>query len=325
MNTVTSNSVFYSMFSLLLLVPLFVYPQINPEKEIETSQQKTIFEETPESEQDRIFRKDTILQINEILQKVQKHYPSLAKRLSDQDKENIFKSLVKTLDCGMEYTPALKQKKQQQEKPDTIAYPAIIIAKHKVLYVRIDSFSKEAVKQLQTDCVSSFRLSNSPVGVILDLRSAQNYNCLEALKALGLFNLPDNIPLPEGEKSLQKIVNCPVMILTGKNTKGAPEIFAMLMTKLQTGILLGEKTAGDPFEKQQIHLSNGDFLIIPIVPEYLDYIKPMPLIPAINYAAYPQIAFQKLRKEAGSEISDKCLRRAIDLIICLKALSPEKN
>jgi peptidase S41-like protein len=332
---------FHILFYFLIFSFVFINFQFNTKAQ-KTPSLPTVKQTTPttekskevsgkqiESEKNRLFRKDTILRINEILQKVQKHYPSLAEELSDQDKENIIKSLVETLNCSMEYSTALEQQgktaKQQVTKKKNTTYPAIIIASHKVLYIRIDSFTADTVKQLQTDCISSFRLANPPAGVILDLRSAQDYNCILALKALGLFNSPEKIPLPEGTKPLTKVLNTPVMLLIGEKTKGAPEIFAMLMAQSESGMLLGEKTAGTPFKKQQIPLNNGDSLMIPIVPKHLDSFKPESTLPTINFSAYPQLEFEKLRKEAGSEITDQCLQRAIDLIICLKALSTRKK
>ena len=281
-----------------------------------------------ELEKDRLFRKDTILRINEILKQVQQNYPSLAEKFSDEKQEKIIKSLVACLDSGMEYIPAAEREKNNikpKNDGNMEIFPAIIVAKHKVLYIRMDSFTEDTVKQLQTDAVSSYRLANPPDGIILDLRNAQGDNIIEALKALGLFIEADKIPLPDKIKPLKKVLNTPVLILIGKETKGAPEIFALMMAKLESGMLLGEKTRGAPFNKKEVPLNNGDYLMVPLVPEYLTSLNPAAAVPAINFNAGPQLDFKKLREEAGSEISDKALQRAIDLIVCLKALSTEKK
>lgn len=299
-----------------------------PEITAPAEKQNLEAEHLKESEKDRIFRKDTILRINEVLQKVQQNYPALADRLCGQDIENILKSLVGTLNCGMEYFPTsaeILSQKQPQTKKSIESYPAIIISGHKVLYIRIDSFTPDTIKQLQTDCVSSFRLANPPVGIIIDLRNAQDNNNIDALKALGLFIPPEEIPLPDKVKPLKKVFKTPVLLLIGEWTKGSAEIFAKLLADSGSGMLLGAQTAGFPFPKQKIQLDSGAFLMVPIVPEYLNSIKPEAVIPAIKTSAYPQIEFKKIREEAGSENNDECLQRAIDLIICLQALSAEKK
>lgn len=304
-------------------------PEVQPSKELPEEKSQGLVE----SEKDRLFRKDTILRINEILEKVQQNYPALGEKLADKDIVDILSSLVRTLNCGMEYLPATSTEKiigkpAEKEQTNQIfnqIFPAIIISGHKVLYIRIDAFTGDSVKQLQTDCVSSFRLANPPVGIIIDLRGARGNNCIDTLKSLGLFITAEQIPLPEGTEPLPKAISAPVLMLVGEATSGSPEIFAKILAESGSGMLLGEKTSGNPFPKQRIQLSNGDFLLVPVVPDYLASIKPESILPAINFTAYPQIEFKKIREEAGSENSDSCLQRAIDLIICLKALASEKK
>jgi C-terminal processing protease CtpA/Prc len=126
-------------------------------------------------------------------------------------------------------------------------------------------------------------------------------------------------------EKLQRKVNTPILILIGKNTSGAAELFTSLLIKYGKAMTLGGKTPGKPFHKEKILLSNGNYLLIPQIPAYLSAIEPVPIEPAITFDAYPQIKFKKLRQEAGSEINDTSIKRAIDLIICLNALSPVKK
>lgn len=278
-------------------------------------------------EKNRIFRKDVILITNEILEKVQKNYPNLAEKLDAGDKENIFKSIVKTLGNGLKYCPAGNSiSAVKNHKSTETSYPAIIIASQRVLYARVDNFTEKILDQLAQDFANSFRLANPPSGLILDLRSAKGNQIEQALKGLGLFVKKEKIPLPEkGIKPFQRCVKTPVLILIGEKTAGAAELFTMLLTKTGKAMPIGEKTAGEPFVKNKINLSNGDFLMIPEVPTYLSHIAPNAVVPAIKTNSYPQIDYQKLRSEVGSEAEDQALQRAIELIICLKALTPDSN
>ena len=90
---------------------------------------------------------------------------------------------------------------------------------------------------------------------------------------------------------------------------------------MKRSISLGEKTAGMPFKKRKITLSNGDFLMIPQIPDMLGDIVPESVNPSIIFSPYPQLSYKKISGEAGSEKDDKCIQRAVELIICLNALS----
>lgn len=265
----------------------------------------------------RLFRKNLILLTNEIIEKIQKNYPSLSKELTVEDKNRLIKAIVETLGNGIEYTehPTKVAKIEEVKK----SFPAIIIKSQKILYIRLDSFSLKSVKQLGKEMKSCLSNGNKPYGIVLDLRNAQGYNTLNAIKTLGLFISVDKIKVPNSIKVLDKPLNIPLLILVGKNTRGAAEIFASIMKMNSKAMLLGEETTKLPFKKKKFTLSNGNFLNIPQVPQYLEKMEIIPPVPSIKIPAYPQIAFKKLREDSDS-ISDKALMRAVDLIICLHAL-----
>ena len=88
---------------------------------------KSVPEKPAEPEEERLFRKDVILRINELLKKVQHYYPTLAEKLTDSDKDAILKSLVNALDCGMEYRSGgqvLKSENKNPNSKDAAPFPA---------------------------------------------------------------------------------------------------------------------------------------------------------------------------------------------------------
>ncbi len=275
-----------------------------------------------EPEQNRLFRKDVILQINEIIKKIQKNYPALSDNLSDAKKIAIFKSLVNTLNRGMEYIPADEMSSMQKvEQANEEPMPAIIIASNQILYIRIKSFAGKSLQQLKEDCENSAKLAKKPMGIILDLRNSQGENYISALNAAGLFASSENLKKIGLQSGLKQTLKSPVIILTGEDTKGASEVFTTLLINMKRGISLGGSTAGIPFQKRKTVLTNGDFLMIPQIPENLEMIIPESIKPSITFSPYPQLCYKRLKEEAGAEKEDKCIQRAVELIICLNALS----
>ena len=275
-----------------------------------------------EPEEDRLFRKDVILQVNEIIKKAQQEYPALSKSLSNEKKIEILKSLVNTLNRGMEYLPADAENiRKVKDKSDTASFPTIMIASNQVLYIRLDSLSKKSVQQLKEDCESSSNLAKKPLGIILDLRTTQCYDYKSAVQALGLFASKDNMQKYNLKSSYEQIMKIPIILLTGCDTEGAAEVFAKLLIEMKRSISLGEKTAGIPFKKRKVTLSNGDFLMIPQVPDMLADMMPESVLPSINFAPYPQLSYKKISDVPGAEKDDMCIQRAVELIICLDALS----
>lgn len=276
-----------------------------------------------ESESDRIFRRDLILQINEVVKKVQKDYPVLSKKLDNKKQKEIIKSLVSTLNCGMSYVSAGDQKQRAPKRPTSEPQPAIMLAFNKILYIRIDSFSKNNLTQLKKDCDNCAKFAEETIGVIIDLRTSQGNNCSLPIHATALFATTENME-DFGIKSplKQKLIQ-PVIILTGAETQGASEIFTQLLVEMKRAINLGEKTAGIPFTKKIFTLSNGDYLLIPQVPQKLENILPMPIKPSIKFSPYPQVSYDKLKKSPDAEQEDKCIQRAVELILCLDAMNYE--
>lgn len=290
-------------------------PPVKPDKPEEPK-------EPEEPEQDRLFRKDVILQINEIIKKSQKDYPALSKTLSNEKKIKILKAVVDTLDRGMEYVPADEfSARKIKDNSNIEPVSAIMVSANQVLYIRLDSLSKKSFEQLKADCESSSKLAQKPLGIILDLRNAQCFDYKSAIQALGLFASPQSLQEYNLRTSVKQTLKSPIILLTGGDTSGAAEVFAKLLIDMNRSISIGEKTAGVPFKKHKTTLSNGDFLMIPQIPDMLSDIIPEAVKPSIIFAPYPQLSYKKISETAGAEKDDKCIERAVELIICLNALS----
>jgi C-terminal processing protease CtpA/Prc len=272
------------------------------------------------------FRKEILRKMNEIIAEVESNYPSAIGKYSPADVEKTVKSLVSSLNSGIEYlSPEEAAAVQDESIKDSPPCPAVIISSQKVLYTRIDEFNTANFAKLKDDCENTARLANKTVGLIIDLRSCQGYDYENCIKSLGLFCPPEKVPRVEDMEIPGRALSIPVIILVGSKTKGAAEIFARLMLENGQCLVSGSGTAGYPFFKKKISLKSGNCLLIPSVPKFLSHIPPAQVVPTINAAAYPQIAYEKISGTAGSEESDKCLQRAIDLLISLDALHKDQK
>ena len=272
------------------------------------------------------FRKEVLRKANEIIAELENNYPSAISKYTSADVEKTVKSLVTSLNSGIEYLSTEEAASAQDEvKKDSAPCPAIIIASQKVLYTRIDEFNPANFAKFKDDCESTARLANRPVGLIIDLRDCQGYDYESCVSSLALFCPPEKVPRTEDIEIPKRTLTVPVIILVGNKTKGAAEIFTRLMLENGQCLISGSGTAGYPFFKKKIVLKSGNCLLIPSVPKFLSHIPAAQVVPTINVAAYPQIAYEKLSATAGSEESDKCLQRAIDLLISLDALHKDQK
>ncbi len=270
------------------------------------------------------FRKETLAKINEILAEVEKNYPVAVGKYNSADEDKIIRAVVTSLNSGIEYITAGTNIPEEPKKEIT-PLTAIIISSQKILYQRIDSFSPETYAKLKDDCENTARLANRPIGLLMDLRDCQGYDYESCLKSVALFCAPEKVPKAEGMEMPKRVLNIPVIVLVGNKTKGTGEIFTRLMSEGGQCLISGGGTAGCPFMKTKVVLKSGNILMIPSVPEYLSNIPAAQISPATSVTPYPQIAYEKLSTTAGSEESDKCLLRAIDLLICLEALHKEQK
>ena len=278
---------------------------------------------TDESESNRIFRRDLIVQVNEIIKKVQSEYPVLSRKLDARKQKEILKAVVSALNSGMRYVSADDPEDKPTDNKNSNPAPGIMLASNKILYIRVDSFSDESLKQLKKDCENCAEFENRAVGVIIDLRNSQGYDYNSAIDSAALFIPPEEMAKHNLKTPIKQLLTEPVILLTGSKTKGAAEIFTKLLFEAKRAISLGETTAGVPFEKRKVTLTNGDWLLIPQVPDKLAEVLPEPIKPSIKFTPYPQLKYELLKERPGAETGDKCIERALELILCLDALKHE--
>lgn len=296
-----------------------VYEEQPSNPELKTSGDELLGKASP-------FRKEILRKMNEIIAEVEINYPSAISKYTSADAEKTVKSMVASLNSGIEYASAEEAASSKEEPTrDAPPCPAIIIASQKVLYARIDEFNPANFAKFMDDCENTARLANKPVGLIIDTRDCQGYDYESCIRSLALFCPPDKIPKTDIFDIPKRTLNIPVIVLVGNKTRGAAEIFAKLMLENGQCLISGSATAGCPFFKKKVLLKSGSCLLVPSVPKYLSHIQAAQVVPTIVVAAYPQIPYEKLSGTAGSEESDKCLQRAIDLLISLDALHKDQK
>jgi hypothetical protein len=276
-----------------------------------------------ESEADHKFRKDLILRLNELILKTQKASPATSAGFTEEKKLKLLKSFTAALGDGVQYAPALDfkpLKSSSEDRKKKKYYKSIIIATGKVLYLRIDAFNNKNLKGLRSDYASVAELDDKPLGVVIDLRSADGIDYDIMSKTLDLF-IRNGKRLKVPSSVNNAFFEIPIILLVDGKTSGAAEVFAAAVVKAGRGICLGEPTAGVPFKKKKIMLANGDYLLIPVIPKKFAKFATSSLKPDIRFPAKPQISYELLKNGGDAESSDKCVARAVELLICLNAIS----
>lgn len=269
-------------------------------------------------------REDLLKSMNIIFSEIEKESPALYRKIiRSTERAKILSGLLESMDSGVIlYENGAKKVMQEIAPPaDKKAYAAKKISSGRILYIRMDDLNTVSFEQLKKDCESiEKQAEKKPLGIVIDLRNATGSDHRNALRELSIFcppeRLPQNMPKVEGDK---RFFDLPVMLLVGHKTSGSAEIFASLMEKTKQGLTLGGATAGKPFELKEVK-SCGFTLMIPLVPDGLESVEPEKLKPSVEIEPYPQADYEKLGTNGASENKDRCLLRAIDLLLSLDAL-----
>jgi len=279
------------------------------------------------------FRKDVVSRIDEIIEKALSECPVLRQKINDKSTTAVLKALCAALGDGLEYHPpggkkaadaaegksASKSGVSKDGKPPE-PKRAFTIASNRVLYARLDSFDKTSAKSLAENLTSVFRQPRKPVGVILDLRNATAGDVSSAVAAVGLFVSSGKLPKC-GVQYQAKASNVPMVVLIDRGTKGPAEVFTSLAMAHGNVVTLGRSSAGRPFPKKDVELSNGGTLSVPLIPKGLEEIPRTPVPSSIKCDASPAVDYAELRGDIEAYKKDACLKRAVDLVICLEAIS----
>jgi hypothetical protein len=257
--------------------------------------------------------------IAEFLAAMAEQYPTVAGQYGREQEEQLLKTLTAAFP-GVEYLPAGVAPMPEEPRHNDGPYAAIIVAAQKVLYVRLDDFRKGTVKKARKDIEDAARLVRAPVGIVFDLRNGAGDEYAGAAQLLRLFHdeaLKADARVDGDEASS---IHLPAIVLIGRDTIGAAEVFAVLLERSGNALTLGQKTAGRPFARKKVLLRNGDMLLVPDIPPPLRAVAAVPVKPAVAAQAMPQVAYEKLAGTVNGDQEDACLQRAIDLLLSLHAL-----
>lgn len=252
----------------------------------------------------------------EMLDVLHTHHPTLAAGFDKDQEERLLRTLS-AIFPGVEYLPAETAPETMPEPPRNGGpYPGIIVAAQKALYVRLDDFRRDTVRQAREDIAGAARLTRPPVGVVLDLRNARGEDYAGATRLLHLFH-GGKADAVDGKDAP---VRLPAIVLVGRDTAGAAEVFAILIERAGNALTMGQRTAGRPFPLKKVLLRNGDLLLIPDIPPPLRTVAPVPVKPSVAAQAGPQVDYARLAETVDGDQQDPCLQRAVDLLLSLHAL-----
>jgi hypothetical protein len=271
-----------------------------------------------------------IIAIKEIFQIIEKNYPALIKDLENDEiqREEILSDFAKSFDAGVKLIKTREDQDEKESSAEKIEkknyFPIVNISSNKISYFRIDEFDGKVFELFKNDCEMVASLAKPPVGIIIDLRNCSGQNYEDALKCLRLLCKGKSLPEVPGKEKIKRSFNLPIAVLIGENTRAAAEVFVYWIAKAKQGLTIGEDSAERPFPEKKFELKTEKYtLLIPEIPDYLSCMVVEDSNPSINVPAYPQIAYKRISEESKSEKSDKCLLRAVDLLISLNALEKQ--
>jgi hypothetical protein len=317
-------------------------PAVKPEPKEEIKEEKSSMEaEKPATETEKESKLEAtekaenslIVTIKEIFGIIDKNYPALIKKLNDEEdeREELLEDFVRSFDAGIKLVKTDKidkidkdKKPLKETKKEKYCFPIVNIASNKISYFRIDEFNGKVFEPFKEDCEMVAALSKPPVGIVIDLRNCSGNNYKDALKCLYLVCKDKSLPELPGKEKIKRSFNLPIAVLIGENTSRAAEVFVYWIAKAKQGLTIGESSAGTPFPEKRFDLKSGErALLIPDIPDFLAGMVVENSKASIDVPAYPQIPYKQISEESQSEKKDKCLLRAIDLLISLNALETQ--
>jgi len=236
-----------------------------------------------------------------------------------------------------------------------IRVPAVETAEefpNNLAYIRLNGLFKDSGH----DIASVFRgwAAMERSGAVLDLRGAVGDDLAAAAEVASLLAESGTLLYSFRDSAGQDIdsvranvgapANMPVMVLIDEHTSGAPEVLAaVLADSVRGAMVIGHETYGDPMIREQIELPSGEILYLAtrrlVTAAGTVYAGRGGIVPDIkidpkdgeDVADYEPGAGPDRRATLDEEIADKAVRerlrgdetlkRAVDILIGLKALN----
>jgi C-terminal processing protease CtpA/Prc len=272
------------------------------------------------------LEKDLSDNFSEVLHSALNSNPAAASIIYKK-KEIILKDLVKSLQIGAKLVSEDKKQKSDTAQKCTI-YSPILIESNKIIYSRLDCLNDQTLNKIHESVCSIMRYARKPDGMILDLRKCKDKNTVNAIKLLSLFKKDEQLFNSKDFRKTKKFlyqITLPLIVITGSETEGSPEIFTDLIKNYSGIVSVGGTTAGSPFPFTGTKMKNGKILKIPVIPEALAEVPPFPVSPDIEIRpVYPVFPYDKF-KQGESADKDKAIKRAAEILLCLHALTKKEK
>jgi hypothetical protein len=250
-------------------------------------------------------------EIEKILSTIDREAPSALKDLDGKARARVIAALLKASGSGVVLLDSAPKNvspedaKTSQAKPGPALEKGEPLADGKILYLRVERVDGSLAKALDDELSAKLGQANPPLGLTLDLRTAEGSSCAAAIAAFDALEKNPALAATNGH----------IAVLIGPKTKGSAEVFAALLERAKLGLLIGAPSAGAPFPVKIVEVAPYT-LSIPEIPGRLAFMRQLPLKPAIALNG------QTKTPAAGKAVpaDDAALARAIDLLVGLDAI-----
>ncbi len=284
-------------------------------------------------EAEPVLKNPLFARIREIMFLLEKEVPRFrdGDAISPGEREKILRNLVADMGGGIEYaSPRRVEEFDRQHREFDARDPkirsALTISENRILYIRLETFSEEAVRKMRVDCESTARLARGPAGAVVDLRDCASFNVApvaDAVKTLCPADTVSNYLKVLDPES--PAISLPIVVFTGPGTAGDAEIFSRILLRSGLAVTMGKKSFGRPFIKKKFLVSNGNFLLIPQIPQLYETLGTGKTAPSIPVENGKEVPYEELAQEREAWEQDSLILRATDLLLSLRALDKNRD
>lgn len=247
-----------------------------------------------------------IAEFQQIMLLLDKKLPGWNRESKLNDKhQQIIKTFVTSLELSVKYNSDKYQPPKLNTKFNPL--PLLWLEQKKIAYLRIDGFNPEVLfqfRQIHDILVSNYRLT----GLIIDLRNCRSFDYKNGVKCLKQIIDAYKATSPAKVR---------LAILVGSRTLGVPEYFIHRLQQTIKPVLVGRKSAGQPFEYQNEKLTGGGYLLLPCIPVNISNQASLTAqIPTIKIINNSQSEYKNQHSKP-----DVTVKYASELLIALKATS----